>query len=415
MKLKMVGYLRGLSEGLALKSEDSAFEVAHQKDVAYYAQKLAYERHLDMNVALLIAYGHDLGRLKNGVYGSGHAAESSKIMKKLLREYDRDDEAKVIMRAIEKHSAKNRVGSNYVELIRDADALAHRDELILTDRLKDEYEWSRVHVVDNGDITLTLVEPQLWIDAFNQLSEALSEYWCIESLDLDAREWVHKARIMIRRIRSFIWLYEKADGNDSMKDYDKTLKEVFKSLSRARMLHVIGAKQKEMGHHQTLDVQLEEALVNIRHKIEHIKIEPRRIEVSSAFASSYDVWVKKAFNRFMKRASMVEFDDIKSIHKARLDGKVMKDWLAMALVESSHEFFVDRIDDMHHSFGVLNDYYDMIDLPHSGRYFNKEKVLVEIEKLTEICEARLFIFKLYNRKSKENAWHYPSVNFDKRQ
>lgn len=415
MNLKVVGYLRGLSEGLAVISEDMTFEVAHQRDVAYFAQKLAYERHLDMNAALMIAYGHDLGRLKNGVCGPGHAKESAKIVKKLLREFERDaDEIKVVSQAIEKHSTKNRIGSDYIELIRDADSLAHRDEQILSDRVKDAYEWSRVRVVDNGDITLRLAEPQLWIDAFNQLSEAFSDIWQIESFEPDPHEWVHKARIMIRRIRSLIWLYEKSDGNDSMKAYDKTLKVVFKSLSRARMLHVIGVNQKEMGRHQSLDTQLGEALIKIRYKIEHIKIEPKRIEISSAFASSYAIWVKKAFHRFMKCVSIVDFDDIKSVHQARLSGKVMKDWLAMALIESSHELLTDCINDMHHSLGVLNDHYDMIALPHASRYFDKEKVQVIIDKMTEICKARLFIFKLYNRKTKENAWHYPSIIFDEK-
>ena len=413
--MKLVGYLRGLTEGLAVCSEESAFEIPHQRDVAYYAQKLAYERHLDINVALLIAYGHDLGRLKNSVHGAGHSKESAKIVKALLKESGMNNDAiKVISDAIKKHSVKSQIGSDYEELIKDADALAHRDEGIIGDGVKDLIELARINVIEKGDVSIGVADAQSWINAFNQLSETLSTEWHLDAFEIDPNKWVHATRITIRKLRELIWLYQKSGGKSALGDYDKDLRKAFKSLSNARMTHVMMLAQSEMKEYQSLELILAEAFENVKDSIRKLSFEPKQIEVTSDFEGAYAFWIEKAFVQFVKSMWKMDVDDVKAVHKARLKGKRFKDWFAMALITSSDSILEEGFARIHKSFGILNDLYDMSTFFHSKKYFDKAWIKSEMEKAKDLCLASAFLFKLYNRKSKENATHYPVVNFEDR-
>lgn len=415
MNMRMVGYLRGLSEGMAICSEDKTFEIPHQKDVAYYAQKLAYERHLDVNIALLIAYGHDLGRLKKAVHGSGHAKESAKIVKTLLKESGMNDDAiKVVSNAIRKHSIKSQIGSDYEELIKDADALAHCDEGILGDSVKDLFESARINVIEKGDVSIAIADAQNWINTFNLLSETLSNVWQMDAFENDPNKWVHSTRILIRQLRGLIWLYHKSNGQRSISDYDKALKKAFNHLSNARMIHVMMLSQNEMKGYQSLETMLVDALESVKKAIMMLSFDPKQIEVTSNFEDSYVYWIRKAFNQFIKLMTDLDSDEIKSVHQARLKGKRFKDWFAMSLITSSDSIVDDGLARIHKSFGRLNDLYDMSAFSHSSRYFDKVWLKSEMEKSRDLCLANAFLFKLYNRKSKENATHYPSIIFEER-
>ena len=106
--MKPVKLLKTVSKKYANESADSAFELSHRKYVADYSKKLAKSRHLDSKLALLIAYGHDLGRTKEGFIGKGHALAGSNFCSSLLKSETTLSNKKIkkVAMAISLHSKK---------------------------------------------------------------------------------------------------------------------------------------------------------------------------------------------------------------------------------------------------------------------------------------------------------------------
>jgi Predicted HD superfamily hydrolase len=85
---------------------------------------LAYQRHLDLDIASIIGLFHDYSTYVTG-NSFKHALRSSELVKKILIESDffNEEEISIIVTAISNHSQKGIIQDEYSELIKDADVL----------------------------------------------------------------------------------------------------------------------------------------------------------------------------------------------------------------------------------------------------------------------------------------------------
>jgi uncharacterized protein len=100
-------------------------EITHTYGVASFSRLLALKRGVDQDIALVIAYLHDVGRIILNVMDSTHgevcAVEAEKIL--LKTKMFNDEEIKIITDAIRTHTSKSTFGNDYDEIIKDADVL----------------------------------------------------------------------------------------------------------------------------------------------------------------------------------------------------------------------------------------------------------------------------------------------------
>ena len=410
--MKAIGYLKGLSEGCAICSDNPSFEVPHQQDVAYFAQKLAFERKLDGSIALMIAYGHDLGRIKNGVTGSRHAKEGAKLTKEILKHFGVQNETiKVVSRAIKNHSHKEKIDDEYSELIKDADALAHRQERILCE--DDVYELARIKAIVIGNISLEISEADLWFEALESLYIDFVETWTLNAFDAEPSKWVHATRVKIRKIRSLILLFSKSGMGDHYDKIDKKLKRAFKMLAEARMIHVMMLRQEALSdkHQQkSLESELNGKFEHIRKSMVKISFDKSMIDMPYAY--DFEDVIAKTFRQYMNKVTKLDFEDVKGVHKTRVIGKSLKDWFDMGLIRVSTVELVDAVEMVHRYLGEFNDLNDILNLPHMGTYFDKSKVKKELAFKQEKSKASVFLFELMNRKTKDKATRDSSIILD---
>lgn len=100
-------------------------EYTHSYAVASLAQLLAEVRGLDIEIAGVIGHLHDIGRVMYNILDKTHAKVGAKEAEVILSNADvfSMHEIKLICNAIEQHSNKTIVGSEYEELIKDADIM----------------------------------------------------------------------------------------------------------------------------------------------------------------------------------------------------------------------------------------------------------------------------------------------------
>lgn len=85
---------------------------------------LAEKRNIDKEIAVTAMLLHDISRLKDGS-NKDHAIKSSEIAKKVLTDDGNytEEEIDLITAAIKKHVEKDKIDSDFDELIKDADLL----------------------------------------------------------------------------------------------------------------------------------------------------------------------------------------------------------------------------------------------------------------------------------------------------
>lgn len=100
-------------------------QIIHANTVAAVCCLLAKKRGLNVDIALITGYLHDVGKFVLSK-SRNHAETGSKIVYGLLRSIKEitDEEIEVICCAIERHDKKNIVDDPYEEIIKDADSLA---------------------------------------------------------------------------------------------------------------------------------------------------------------------------------------------------------------------------------------------------------------------------------------------------
>lgn len=100
-------------------------EYLHAYGVASLAQLLAEKRGLDIEMAGVIGHLHDIGRVMYNILNETHAEIGAKEAERILNSVDifSGQEIELICNAIKQHSTKTIVGSEYEELIKDADIM----------------------------------------------------------------------------------------------------------------------------------------------------------------------------------------------------------------------------------------------------------------------------------------------------
>ena len=117
-------YLDNLVE--SNEPEKICLYASHLYGVSKFCSLLAKKRNLNIEIATTCGMLHDIGYLADGSSAT-HAIEGAKIAETTLKAMNsyNDDEIKVIITAIAKHSDKQMVHDEYDELLKDADVMDH--------------------------------------------------------------------------------------------------------------------------------------------------------------------------------------------------------------------------------------------------------------------------------------------------
>lgn len=412
---KSVLYLKGLIEGFTINSEDSEFEWQHFKDVNYHAQILAYDRHMDENLTLLIAIGHDLGRLKGGISGKGHAKESTKLLKKLLADNDylglfHENDIKMVQRAIKNHSHKHRLDDAYSELIKDADTLAHMDEKLLVE--KDAPEFFRYRALKSS-IKIDQVAPvHNWIRAFEKLSGDLAHSWRFGFVDGHETEWVHHMRTTTRKLRSILivlrelgTLFSEPTVTQKLNEYEVNLIKVLKYLEDARRFAVLMALDGYDKDQNILKPLYKEELVKLKYLIESerdLVISPmisfELIECEN-WQENCQNTINKILKKYLFSASKLDLDNVKKIHKLRILGKQLKYLFELGLIENSNVHLSEIVYEYHNIAGEIHDLEDAIEFKHAKLYFDLSKLKAIQKRYQKQIEKFLLFFNVLVKNS----------------
>ncbi len=421
--MKFIGYLRGLSLGYALSSENATFEQDHVHDVAHYSELLAFKRNLDLNIALAIAYGHDLGRTKLGVVGKDHARVCARFMKALMLDSEFDEQTQImIVSAIKKHNLKSKCHGVYEELIKDADALAHQDEGLIDD--DNPVETYRVVISNMEALSITVAPFEAWRDQFEvHRVSFLKNMNTLSLLKTDSRNWIHEQRKNIRKLRSIIW-YLKVDDlkehelkeHDALSEVDRLLKGFFSELSEARMYQVQIDLLKTMQNHQSaltseekqriLEEKLTHALALIENRLIKgnydtlIHLMNESIDMDASYFEDRVVNQKRwlsAFASYQDKAIEINPKKLKPLHKLRIRGKNFKYMCSLGLIQFSQPFIVTVIEQLHDQIGALNDLGDIRDMNDWQTFYDASLVEAETKRLQKLCKSRLFFFVKLNQ------------------
>lgn len=196
-------YVLGLTEISGHPNTD----YQHAIHVSENIKILAHIRGLNQEDAQLIAWLHDIGRMK-GLDGP-HAISGSVEAERLLHQYELDDDKVALVKdAIFNHSTKDQVHDKYSELIKDADSMAHlREEEYLDDYESFRAKWAMEHVELDIGLDMTKVISKLSLELDRGLNKPIDKY----SVD-----GMHRALI---DIQTFLWLIEyHSQWDDGLND-----------------------------------------------------------------------------------------------------------------------------------------------------------------------------------------------------
>lgn len=108
------------------KSEHIRMYISHMYGVARFCTLLSMKRNLNAELAATCGMLHDIFYMSGGT-SDNHAtkgAEQAEMLLKAMRLYS-DDEIKIVVTAISRHSDKSHIYEPYDELLKDADVMDH--------------------------------------------------------------------------------------------------------------------------------------------------------------------------------------------------------------------------------------------------------------------------------------------------
>lgn len=117
-------YLCNISYQLNFVLKEGYFdEFIHTYGVAYLASILAIRRGLDPELACIAGLLHDCGRIIHNIQDHTHGPIGAKEAQQILKNTNlfNDAEINLICSAVRCHSEKKKIGSEYEELLKDAD------------------------------------------------------------------------------------------------------------------------------------------------------------------------------------------------------------------------------------------------------------------------------------------------------
>jgi len=361
---------------------DTSYDYHHVRHVELYAKKLSKQRHLDINVGIAIALMHDLGRIKGGIYGKEHAAMGAQIAKKWLKKLDVAAETScVITTAIMNHNQKKNIQDSYSELIKDADSLAHKDEL--QDELP-RYERIRSEIARISPMRIDFASLEQAIFVFNKQMSEIIMMLDIEDEGLLTGSCVHEFRIAIRSIRAVLTLVSDEELVRCNK-LEKALKKIFKLFEDSRKLTVFQKSLKRAGlsksDYSFLKVLIERENAKIILGFRNIKN-----KYEAQFHDSYDSilnedeahlnFERNLFN-YNQAFQMVRLDEMESLHQLRIHGKNFKYLIENEVLTIGEPIDLELINELHMAIGRLHDIGEnmklLVDFMSTGAIKLKDK------------------------------------------
>ncbi len=375
-----IAALKQLMASLARKSPDRAFECEHLQHVTNFALSLGEKRGLDLDLCLVIALAHDMGRLKLGVVGKGHAKAGAKEIKKLLKSNAglgfSSQEQKLIYHAISVHNQKGKIHGPYDELIKDADAMAHGLEGLL--EIGPE-PW-RVELCKNPGYTLSVKEGAVWEQVLAKEIKSLREHLSHQGFQMEQPDiWVHQTRMAIRKIRSIVWVMNWQEKPKSLEAF----KAIAKHLEDARFYYVALSMLPNQGSHRdALRVKLDKEHRKIHQQpwlwaapVQKPEPDKGDIEPSSTkvLERNGETRCQKALVKYLELAKNVQLDDYDTLHQLRIQGKRLLSWLQADLVTLEPQSFCQVIQDVHHHIGKYRDAVIIRETLHTEALLGLEK------------------------------------------
>lgn len=395
--MEMVHYLKGLAVGYAHQSINAPFEIQHLLDVEKFITELCRRRKLSIDKGLIIAYGHDLGRIKEGVVGKRHSEVSAEILKELLKDSDfKKKEKRQICKAIRKHNQKDKLQSAYAELIKDADSMAHDFEG-LVDR-DDYYENCRILAVKAGIPTIVAESSEKWEEAM------IKAYWRIVKIAKDeialrahSEFWVHDLRVAIRKMRSILWILKQVEDLacfKAVKEVDSRLEKMAKGLETVRILQVALYKvslEKEVyqDFQQRICNEFNTLKAGYDWPAQLEKIEVLINEISGSLPSDLQKPCELLLSRTFHQAKGKGLKDQKKLHALRISSKRLKYLSQMGLIQLTPELLESEILEINSLIGDINDIFELQKLMDSNLFSG---ALGELEK--EVFQKIFLIVKI---------------------
>lgn len=395
--MSRLAYLNGLAEGAALCSDDSAYELTHLQDTLMHIDTIAKVRHLDPYLCSMIALGHDLGRTKVGVYGKGHAKASAKWMKKFLESSDlKSKEKRLVTDAIRRHNKKNKIHGIYDEAIKDADTLAHFDEQMMDGQ--GIFEQYRLLALQSKPVAVYAELSDKWQLQLEALLEDLAQTVRNQTLfEEDSGVWVHRIRILSRKLRSILWVLNQVEGfgnSKKLKRLDKKLKTMAHLLSRPRLLHVACVKIGEQhAYYAELHLELTQCYETLMTSgqletlLEAVEEELTELDISNCEAYALEITVQKMLDNYLKDVEAKKLFKPSILHKLRISGKRIVYLSDLELIQLEPAPLLNAIYTLHRLIGRHRDLYEMESLLHEKTC---PKTMKELE---QAISAELFLVK----------------------
>lgn len=401
--MDVIYYLKGLVEACAHQSSDSKFEEQHLIDVEQAILKLCNRRGLTVEIGLIIAYGHDLGRLKAGVRGKTHSKVSAKLLKPMLKDSDfTKKEVKRICKAVRRHNQKEKIHGIYSELIKDADSMAHAREG-LVDR-DDFHEQVRVLFAETERPTVVVANMEDWKIALEKSYSKIVK--CINddiAFSAESEFWVHDLRVAIRKMRSILWVIKhqsEFNSSENLKRLDSHLEKMAKTLEYVRILQV--ALRKAALDNETYNdfqEQVTREFINMgRHfdalfSLDGVK-EQLEILLDELPAhldeSCYDL-----LDKTFRLAESVDLNRSKKLHTLRIYSKRLKYLSQMGLIQVVIHNLDKNLSELpEETFVELSDLLgDIHDIYEFHQLIGKRIFSSELKVLKKEVKKRLFLMR----------------------
>jgi CHAD domain-containing protein len=377
------------------------FEKTHFEDVERNTLALAKARNLDLEIAMLIAWLHDIARIKYGYTGKKHAKEGREEAVRMLEELSFDKETiRIVATAIGNHRRKNRIDDAYSELIKDADCLSHNTEF---GGNIDEVEKLRCKMAAKGECLLLGIEEKSAVETLLKEWNALERHLeRVVSGNADA-DLVHETRICIRKIRAVLKIMKSIN----IKPLEKALKELFEKYSNLRECHVLRQHVNRIGKLEWLEKRLEklhkgmlaELVSEVESLTERNKIKKMSKMLLSVLGNG-DLKIIGADNVMRKYGDSVRLaaiDDVESLHRMRIRGKTVKYLVELEIFTMDMEC-IRLVKDMHSEIGKLHDIDVNRRLLKEIRYVGKDKLSVK-----EVKRAKEYFDKMEEKTNSKIA------------
>lgn len=225
----IVTRIRNYVLGLTEISGHPNIDYHHAIHVSENIKILAYNRGLNQADAQLIAWLHDIGRMK--AFEGEHAISGALEAERLLNQYELvDEKVKLIKEAILNHSDKDRIDDKYSELIKDADSMAHKRENEDLDAYESfRADWAMVSVDIKSEFDPEKIISLLMLELDRGFNEPLNN--CI----------VERMYKSLAHVKTLLWLLRGHDcWHEDFDDMQVKVDKLFELVKKAHGYHRMG-------------------------------------------------------------------------------------------------------------------------------------------------------------------------------